>query len=55
MQLINPAYIDPQCQRQRQYVRGYQERPETHEEIALAESTVQRALAEIPREDVLEE
>lgn len=34
-----------------QYIRGYQQYPETAEEIALAESTLARVLAENPWED----
>ena len=33
-----------------QYIRGYQQYPETAEEIALAESTLEHALAETPWE-----
>jgi metal-responsive CopG/Arc/MetJ family transcriptional regulator len=34
-----------------QYVRGYQENPETAEEIALAEAVMGRVLAENPWDD----
>jgi len=34
-----------------QYIRGYQQYPETEDEIAMAQSTLQAALAENPWED----
>ena len=40
---------------EKQYVRGYQEMPETVEEIALAESVLGLALVENPWDDEAEE
>ena len=34
-----------------QYIRGYQQQPETAEEVAFAESTLQAVMAENPWED----
>ena len=38
-----------------QYIRGYQQYPETEDEIAMAQSTLQAALAENPWEDSSEQ
>ena len=47
---MNTSHIDRQRQLQRQYLKGYQEHPETPEEIALAESTAQQTMMLLDRE-----
>ena len=51
------AFLHRERERQleEQYIRGYQQYPETAEEVAIAESTLAEVLADNPWEDDIKE